>query len=92
MLPAANGSSGTDSSPIESLTHPHKPAYNGRNHPVTRHGRVVEGVPMIRKLIILAILAGILYGAYRVMDDWGFLGARGKKRQTFEDVQKKALE
>jgi hypothetical protein len=46
---------------------------------------------MIRKLILIAILAGCLYGAYRVLDDWGFLGARGKERATFEDFEQKAL-
>jgi hypothetical protein len=47
---------------------------------------------MIRKLIIIALLAALAYGAFRLMDESGFFGARGKKRQTLEDFEKKALE
>jgi len=47
---------------------------------------------MIRKLIIIGILAAIAYGVFRWMDDSGFFGTRGKSRQTFEDFQEKALD
>ena len=47
---------------------------------------------MIKKIIVLAILAGLAYGAFRMMDDSDFFGAKGKERKTFEDVQKQALE
>ena len=47
---------------------------------------------MIRKLIIIALLAALAYGAFRLMDESGFFGAKGKKRQTFEDFEKKALD
>lgn len=47
---------------------------------------------MIRKLIIIGILAAIAYGIFRWMDASDFFGARNQKRKTFEDVQKKALE
>lgn len=47
---------------------------------------------MIRKLIIVALLAAIAYGVFRWMDASDFFGTRGKKRQTLEDFQKKALD
>jgi hypothetical protein len=47
---------------------------------------------MIRKLIIIAVLAAIAYGVFRWMDASGFWGTRDKPRKTFEDVEKKALE
>lgn len=47
---------------------------------------------MIRKLIIIAVLAGIAYGVFRWMDASDFFGTRGKQRQTFEDFQKKATD
>ncbi|MBI4832549.1 MAG: hypothetical protein HY801_13570 [Candidatus Lindowbacteria bacterium] len=47
---------------------------------------------MIRKLIIIALLAGLAYGAYRVMNESGFFGVKGKSRTTFEDVEKKAAQ
>ncbi|GAB4332125.1 MAG: hypothetical protein Kow0099_03850 [Candidatus Abyssubacteria bacterium] len=50
------------------------------------------GSCMIRKLIIIAVLAGIAYGVFRWMDASDFFGTRGKQRQTFEDFQKKATD
>ena len=50
------------------------------------------GTEMIKKLIIIAVLAGLVYGAYRLMTESDFFGAKGKERKTFEDVQKQALE
>jgi hypothetical protein len=47
---------------------------------------------MIRKLIIIGILAAIAYGVFRWMDASNFFGTRDQKRKTFEDVEKKALE
>ncbi len=47
---------------------------------------------MIRKLIIIAILAAIAYGVFRWMDASNFFGVRDQKRKTFEDVERKALE
>ena len=47
---------------------------------------------MIRKLIIIAVLAAIAYGAYRWMDASDFWGTRDQKRKTFEDVERQALE
>ena len=47
---------------------------------------------MIKKIIVLALLAGLAYGAFRVMNDSDFFGAKGKERKTFEDVQKQALD
>jgi hypothetical protein len=47
---------------------------------------------MIRKLIIIAVLAAIAYGVYRWMDSSDFFGTRGKQRQTFEDFQKQATD
>jgi hypothetical protein len=47
---------------------------------------------MIRKLIIIGLLAAIAYGAFRLMDESGFFGTRKQKRQTFEDFEKKALD
>lgn len=47
---------------------------------------------MIRKLIIIGLLAAIAYGTFRWLDASGFFGVRKQKRQTFEDFQKKALE
>lgn len=47
---------------------------------------------MIKKLIIIALLAALAYGAYRLMNESDFFGAKGKERKTFEDVEKKALE
>jgi len=46
---------------------------------------------MIRKLIIIAILAAVAYGAYRLMDESDFFGTKKQKRQTFEDFEQKAL-
>jgi hypothetical protein len=46
---------------------------------------------MIRKLIIIAILAAIAYGTFKWADASGFFGLRKQKRQTFEDFQNKAL-
>ena len=47
---------------------------------------------MIKKLIILAVLVGLVYGAYRLMNESDFFGAKGKQRKTFEDVEKQALQ
>jgi hypothetical protein len=47
---------------------------------------------MIRKLIIIGILAGIAYFVYRGLDSSGFWGTRGQQRKTFEDVEKQALD
>ena len=47
---------------------------------------------MIKKLIILAVLAGLVYGAYRLMSESDFFGTKGKQRVTFDDVQKQALD
>ena len=43
-------------------------------------------------IIGLALLAGLAYGAFQVMNESDFFGAKGKERKTFEDVQKQALE
>lgn len=45
---------------------------------------------MIKKLIILALLAALAYGAYRVMDESDLFGTKKQKRQTLEDFEKKA--
>ena len=58
----------------------------------TRFGDYEGRAHMIRKVIIIAILAAIAYGVFRWMDASGFFGTRGKSRQTFEDIQEKALE
>ena len=42
---------------------------------------------MIRKLIILAVLAAIGYGVYYGLNSSDFFGARGKERKTLEDVE-----
>ena len=47
----------------------------------TRGGR------MIRKLIIIAILAAIGYGVYYGLNESDFFGTRGKERKTFDDVE-----
>ncbi len=47
---------------------------------------------MIRKLIIIGLLAAIAYGTYRWADASGFFGLKKQKRQTFEDFEKKANE
>jgi hypothetical protein len=47
---------------------------------------------MIRKLIIIAVLAAIAYGVFRWMDSSDFFGTRNQKRKTFEDVKKQALD
>ncbi len=45
------------------------------------------GGQMIRKLIIIAILAAIGYGVYYGLNESDFFGTRGKERKTFEDVE-----
>ena len=47
---------------------------------------------MIKKLIIIAVLAGLVYGAYRLMSESDFFGSKGKQRKTFEDFQEQALD
>jgi hypothetical protein len=42
---------------------------------------------MIRKLIIIAVLAAIGFVVYRGLDSSDFFGTRGKERKTFEDVE-----
>ena len=42
---------------------------------------------MIRKLIILGILAAIGYGVYYGLNNSDFFGTRGKQRKTLEDVE-----
>lgn len=46
-----------------------------------------RGDQMIRKLIILAVLAAIGYGVYYGLNSSDFFGTRGKQRKTLEDVQ-----
>lgn len=46
---------------------------------------------MIRKLIIVAVLAAIAYLVYMGLNRADFWGTRGKERKTFEDVQGQAL-
>ncbi len=43
---------------------------------------------MIRKLIIIAVLAAIGYAVYMGLNSSDFFGTRGKERKTFEDVEK----
>ena len=43
---------------------------------------------MIRKIIIVGVLAAIAYFVYRGLDSSDFFGTRGKERKTFEDVEK----
>ena len=40
---------------------------------------------MIRKLIIIGILAAIGYGIYYGLNNSDFFGTRGKQRKTVED-------
>jgi hypothetical protein len=47
---------------------------------------------MIRKLIIIAILAAIAYVVYRGLDASDFWGTRDQKRKTFEDVEKQVFD
>lgn len=42
---------------------------------------------MIRKLLILAVLAAIAYGIYYGLNSSDFFGTRGVERKTFEDVE-----
>lgn len=42
---------------------------------------------MIRKLIILGVLAAISYGVYYGLNSSDFFGTRGKQRKTLEDVE-----
>jgi len=42
---------------------------------------------MIRKIILIAILAAIAYGVYYGLNESDFFGTRGKQRKTFEDVE-----
>jgi hypothetical protein len=51
-----------------------------------------RGGTMIRKLIIIALLAAIAYGTYRWMNDSGFFGVKKQKRPTLEDFEQKALQ
>ena len=46
---------------------------------------------MIRKLIIVAVLAAIAYFVYVGLNKSDFWGTRGKERKTFEDMQEQAL-
>lgn len=49
----------------------------------------ISGVrQMIRKIIIIAVLAAIAYVVYRGLESSDFFGTRGKERRTFEDVEK----
>jgi hypothetical protein len=50
------------------------------------------GGRMIRKLIIIAILAAIGYGVYYGLNESNFFGTRSKERKTFEDVEGSMLE
>ncbi len=43
---------------------------------------------MIRKLIIVAVLAAIAYYVFKGLDSSDFFGTRGKQRKTLEDVEK----
>ncbi len=42
---------------------------------------------MIKKLLIIGVLAGIAYGVYYGLNQSDFFGTRGKERKTFEDVE-----
>jgi hypothetical protein len=42
---------------------------------------------MIRKLIVIGVLAAIAYGVYYGLNESNFFGTRDKKRKTFEDVE-----
>ncbi len=42
---------------------------------------------MIRKLIIIGILAAIGYGVYYGLNNSDFFGTLGKQRKTVEDVE-----
>ena len=48
---------------------------------------VMEGNWMIRKIIIIAVLAALGYGVYYGLNSSDFFGTRGKERKTFEDVE-----
>ena len=47
---------------------------------------------MIRKLIIIGILAAIAYGVYHGLNASDFWGTRGQERKTFEDVEKQVFD
>jgi len=46
-----------------------------------------RGGQMIRKLIVIAILAAIGYGVYYGLNESNFFGTRSKERKTFDDVE-----
>ena len=47
---------------------------------------------MIKKLIIVGVLAAIAYFVFRGLDSSGFWGTRGQERKTFEDVEKQVFD
>ena len=53
---------------------------------------VTEGNWMIKKIIIIAVLAAIGYGVYYGLNESDFFGTRGKERKTFEDVESSLFE